>query len=322
MMVKRNGVSYPPEQHNAIVERMKNSKMLESLKTPIKKKIDGEIDTDYFCKGCGWCPDYPESHLDHCGGGCEILEKKGIICFTPDGELVIRKAKNQLDNLPSELVIYVYSFLDEKKRHNDYFQQLFIDKSFNLMMWNSFQGRTRRGGYEIHSNVVDIEKEDDVYERFENAKRNKKKYETILPSDIHILKDGDDFDINYKDPIEKKVKNIHLLYYNEDEMEDLIGEYFDDNEEELQHINESVLAQSLSLKAIQLGFREEDMIRFRENGDYQSIKKLINMEDLEECINTYYLDDYIENIFRGDSSFQAYEGYMRIMDDSETTILD
>lgn len=42
-----------------------------------------------FCKSCGWCPEFPDSHVEHSKyGGCEYIKSMYDISFDEDGEIV------------------------------------------------------------------------------------------------------------------------------------------------------------------------------------------------------------------------------------------
>ena len=42
----------------------------------------------YHCEFCGWCCEFPESHMSHGNGNCAYLENKYNIEFDEDGELL------------------------------------------------------------------------------------------------------------------------------------------------------------------------------------------------------------------------------------------
>jgi hypothetical protein len=55
--------------------------------TEIEDRFDAEVD-EMFCEYCGWCEEYPHSHIEHCRGfGCKYITSKYDVWINEDGEL-------------------------------------------------------------------------------------------------------------------------------------------------------------------------------------------------------------------------------------------
>jgi hypothetical protein len=40
------------------------------------------------CSHCGWCCEYPESHIEFCRGNCRYIRRRYNVSVNEDGELV------------------------------------------------------------------------------------------------------------------------------------------------------------------------------------------------------------------------------------------
>lgn len=227
-----------------------------------------------------------------------------------------KKSKNRLDNLPSDLVIYVHSFLDEKECHQQRYEKLYFDKSFQNLMWDKFSWVDTAFSIVDEKEVI----EDEIWSRVKRSRKEKKM--KFLPSDVKVGNDegGDWYIVDIK--TKEKTHHIELLFYNDDEIIDMLGDYLSEIGDGLINIDSNLLANCLNQKAVNLGFDEDDILRFREKEDYETLKKLINFDELTETINSYHLEEFIESVFRGDSCFEANDGYLRIMEASTSNILD
>jgi hypothetical protein len=48
------------------------------------------VPDDLFC-ACGWCCEFPQSHLEYCGGSCAVLREKYDVICDEDGELSLKE---------------------------------------------------------------------------------------------------------------------------------------------------------------------------------------------------------------------------------------
>lgn len=69
------------------------------------------------CSECGWSCEFPNSHIEFCGGGgCKYIRNKYDVWFSEDGELEWKlkvktpKQKNRLDHLPYDCLQYILQF--------------------------------------------------------------------------------------------------------------------------------------------------------------------------------------------------------------------
>lgn len=106
---------------------------------------DFPVNENGFCLSCGWCSDFPNSHIEYCGGGgCEYIRNKYVVWTNEDGELkwkekdslvqkkIVRRRRvykepiiyefNPIEimkKLPMDINIYINEFLYNKNGYNE-----------------------------------------------------------------------------------------------------------------------------------------------------------------------------------------------------------
>ncbi len=98
------------------------------------------------CSECGWCCEFPNSHIEHCGGGgCKFIRDKYDVWFNEDGELEYKlkvktpkqkkkNMKNILDHLPYDCLQYILQFCGD---HIQY------DFKLNVIYSTPFQSKLK-----------------------------------------------------------------------------------------------------------------------------------------------------------------------------------
>jgi hypothetical protein len=155
------------------------------------------------CLKCGWCCEFPSSHIEYCGGGCEYIRSKYDVWFSDEGELewsekkkVIKKTgKNRLDRLPYDCLQHILSYCGD---HLQY------DFKKNVIYSNPFQSKLKTRFLLTEYEDVDYENDEDLFMEKEVYKHLFQFY-PVSSFSIRERYGGDFYiDIKYRDVGDKK----------------------------------------------------------------------------------------------------------------------
>lgn len=293
-------------------------------------------DPNGFCLSCGWTCEYPQSHIEYCGGGgCDYIKKKYDTWINEDGELewkvkkrIVRKKTitsepitysfNPIEimkKLPMDINIYINEFLYDKNGYNEglvkaFNRDVLYEETFIKMM-NKTYFKTLR---ETH--------EDDEMNEYEYAIRKSLGNDEVYLSASIIF---EDYDTDDGRPIGmlKLHSDMFYSYYidivDEDELVDkyenvdsinnygFLGKV--DNEilfkyiyENLSSYNKDCCLEPTQIKALQ---------NCRNNSAYEILKGYINMVGSERQFYEWYVNYFTEDayeMFYGEDENDDNEG--------------
>lgn len=111
------------------------------------------------CSDCGWCCEFPNSHIEYCGGGgCKYIRDKYDVWFSEDGELEWKlktKMKNRLDHLPYDCLQYILQFCSD---------DIMFNYKRNVIYSTPFQSKLKSRYLEIE---YPEDREDEVMSKYE-----------------------------------------------------------------------------------------------------------------------------------------------------------
>jgi hypothetical protein len=220
--------------------------------------------------------------------------------------------KNRLDSLPSELVILVYSFLDEQERHKDaIYTNLRLDSEFRSKMWELFYTQDNDAIYTRGENNIRYEK--NIYEHIDKHDN----FTLFLPSEILIDSQGDNFEVFIRQEDNCLPFRYRFTLYHDDEIRSLVAEYIEEDDG-LCYLCENLLSMGLTDKARSIGFTKEDVIRLKEKEDSETLKKICDAGLIADSIvdDGLFEEEYMEHIFYNDYSFTV-DGFCYFRLDNE-----
>lgn len=280
------------------------------------------FDENGKCLSCGWMEEFPNSHIEYCGGGgCSYIRNRYTTWINEDGELewsvkkrVVRKKPVNIETitysfnpieimkkLPTDINIYINEFLYDKNGYNEglvkhFNRQVLYDDTFIKMMNKLyFKMLHKTHEYnEMNDYEYAIRKALAGNEFYFASSMIFEDYETDdgRPIDEMFVKgDGGEFRLLIVDEDELAERYTNGDFINErgflNEIDDeILFKYIYEN---LSSFNKECCLEPTQIRALQ---------KSRNNLAYEVLKSYINMVGSEEQFYEWYVNYFTEDAYR------------------------
>jgi len=200
----------------------------------------------------------------------------------------IKKTTNRLDNLPQEIILEIYSYV-ENDLHKASHKKLYLDKTFINLMWDKYfypfanfyhndfyGGEYRPSCYPTiltNKTYHEVEKEFNILCYFRKEKK-------ILPSDIHI---NDFYDYLI-------VNGERFEYFNFRKAYNKLMGYFMAKDDNFYSIKPSTISNFLKNSTYtKRSHSNEEIKKLQEERNKKELMKIMDFDRLVECVYFSYL---------------------------------